>query len=83
VRLKSARLALVVDQNPNDYTRPHVWTFYDVTERKVVKPEAIDLATSAGHEDIICSDNAEVYGVENFPALREMVFTSASKAAAH
>ena len=83
VRLNTAHLALVVDQNPNDYTRPHVWTFYNVTERKVIKPEAIDLATSTSHEDIVCSDNAETYGVDNFPALREMVFTSASKAAAH
>ena len=49
----------------------------------MIKPEAIDLATSTSHEDIVCSDNAETYGVDNFPALREMVFTSASKAAAH
>jgi hypothetical protein len=45
-----------------------------------VKPEDIDLARFTGHEEIVCSDDAEGYGIENFAHLREMVFTSASKA---
>lgn len=80
VRLTSDRLALVVDQNPEDYTRPRVWAFYDIAQRRIVKPEDIDLARFTGHEEIVCSDDAEGYGIENFAHLREMVFTSASKA---
>lgn len=80
VRLSSGRLALVIDQHAEDYTRPRVWTFYDVQERRITKPEDIDLIERAGREEIVCSDNADGYGIANFPALREMVFTSASKA---
>jgi HD-GYP domain-containing protein (c-di-GMP phosphodiesterase class II) len=80
VRLSSGQLALVVDQNPEDYTRPRVWTFYDTNERKVVKPQDINLLESRGHEEILCSDDGQEYNIPNFAALREMVFTSASKA---
>lgn len=82
VLLSSHRLALVVDQNPEDYTRPRVWTFYDTSDSKVMKPEDINLMDSAGHEDIVSSADPEGYNIANFAALREMVFTSASKAMA-
>lgn len=80
VRLTTGRLALVVDQNAADYTRPRVWAFYDVSSRRVIKPEDIDLLQSKGRVEIICSDDAATYGVDNFPAIREMVFNSACKA---
>ena len=80
VLLTSHRLALVVDQNPDDYTRPRVWTFYDTSEAKVIRPEDINLIDSLGHEDIVSSADPDGYNIPNFAALREMVFTSASKA---
>ncbi len=82
VLLTSHRLALVVDQNPDDYTRPRVWTFYDTAQARVIKPEDINLIDSAGHEDIVSSADPDGYDIPNFGALREMVFTSASKAMA-
>ncbi len=82
VLLTSHRLALVVDQNSDDYTRPRVWTFYDTQNAKVIKPEDINLIDSMGHEDIVTSADPEGYNIPNFAALREMVFTSASKAMA-
>lgn len=82
VLLTSHRLALVVDQNPDDYTRPRVWTFYDTADAKVIKPEDINLIDSIGHEDIVSSADPDGYNIPNFGALREMVFTSASKAMA-
>jgi HD-GYP domain-containing protein (c-di-GMP phosphodiesterase class II) len=82
VLLTSHRLALVVDQNTDDYTRPRVWTFYDTDQAKVVKPEDINLIDSMGHEDIVSSADPDGYNIPNFAALREMVFTSASKAMA-
>ncbi|MBO9581372.1 MAG: HD-GYP domain-containing protein [Sphingobium sp.] len=82
VLLTSHRLALVVDQNCDDYTRPRVWTFYDTVDAKVVKPEDINLIDSIGHEDIVSSADPDGYNIPNFAALREMVFTSASKAIA-
>jgi HD-GYP domain-containing protein (c-di-GMP phosphodiesterase class II) len=80
VRLDNGRLALVVDQNTQDYTRPRVWTFYDTAERKVVKPEDVNLLESRTGVEIVCCDDGQEYNIPNFAALREMVFTSASKA---
>lgn len=80
VRLTNGRLALVVDQNEEDYTRPRVWTFYDVSGRRIVKPEDLDLRLCKGRVEILCSDDAAGYTIENFPAIREMVFNSACKA---
>jgi len=82
VLLTSHRLALVVDQNREDYTRPRVWTFYDTDQAKVVKPDDINLIDSMGHEDIVSSADPDGYNIPNFAALREMVFTSASKSMA-
>ena len=80
VRLSTGRLALVVDQNLDDYTRPRVWAFYDVGSRRVIKPEDLDLRLCKGRVEIVCSDDATGYAIENFPAIREMVFNSACKA---
>lgn len=80
VRLTTGRLALVVDQNVDDYTRPRVWSFYDITARRVIKPEDLNLRLYGGRVDIVCSDDAAGYAIENFPAIREMVFNSACKA---
>jgi HD-GYP domain-containing protein (c-di-GMP phosphodiesterase class II) len=79
VRLTTGRLALVVDQNIGDYTRPRVWSFYDIASRRVIKPEDLDLSLCRGIVEIVCSDDASDYGIENFPAIREMVFSSACK----
>ncbi|MBN8818376.1 MAG: HD-GYP domain-containing protein [Sphingomonas sp.] len=80
VRLTTGRLALVVDQNVDDYTRPRVWAFYDVGSRRVIKPEDLDLRLCKGRVEIVCSDDAAAYAIENFPEIREMVFNSACKA---
>lgn len=79
VRLRSERLALVVDQNGQDYLRPRVWAFYDIGRRQVMKPEDIDLRNSATDE-IVAADDAQHYNVPNFADLRDMVFRSACKA---
>jgi len=79
VRLSTSRLAIVVDQNGADYTRPRVWSFYDIPGRTVTKPEDLDLRLWLGRCEIVCSDDAAAYDIPNFPALREMVFNSACK----
>jgi len=80
VRLTTGRLALVVDQNAEDYTRPRVWAFYDVGSRRLIKPEDLDLTLCRGRVEIVCSDDAEDYDIPGFPQIREMVFNSACKA---
>lgn len=80
VRLTTGRLALVVDQNAEDYTRPRVWAFYDVGSRRLIKPEDLDLSLCRGRVEIVCSDDAADYDIPSFPQIREMVFNSACKA---
>ncbi len=80
VRLTNGRLALVVDQNEQDYTRPRVWSFYDIGSQRVIKPEDLDLRLCKGRVEIVCSDDGAGFAIENFPAIREMVFNSACKA---
>lgn len=80
VRLTTGRLALVVDQNEQDYTAPRVWTFYDTGSRRIIKPEDLDLRLCKGRVEIVCSDDGAEYAIDNLPALREMVFNSACKA---
>jgi len=79
VRLSTSQLALVVDQNEDDYTKPRVWTFYDVNTRQIIKPEDIDLTLHRGRLEIVGSGDVEGHDIPNFPQLREMVFNSACK----
>ncbi|QYF96127.1 HD-GYP domain-containing protein [Massilia sp. PAMC28688] len=44
VRLKSARLAVVVEQNKHSYTRPVVRTFYCTASARALPPELLNLA---------------------------------------
>jgi len=80
VRLTTGKLAIVVDQNGADYTRPRVWAFYDIGAQSIIKPEDLDLRLWQGRCEIVCSDDGSADGIANLPALREMVFNSACKA---
>jgi HD-GYP domain-containing protein (c-di-GMP phosphodiesterase class II) len=80
VRLSNGKLALVVDQNVGEYTSPRVWAFYDLNIRSLIKPEDLDMRLFKDQIEIICSDDGSDYGIENFAAVREMVFSSACKA---
>lgn len=80
VRLNNGKLALVVDQNIGEYTSPRVWTFYDLNARSLIKPEDLDMRLFKNQIEIVCSDDGSEHGIENFAALREMVFNTACKA---
>lgn len=80
VRLNNGKLALVVDQNIGEYTSPRVWTFYDMNTRSLIKPEDLDMRLFKNRIEIVCSDDGSDHGIENFAALREMVFNTACKA---
>ena len=80
VRLNNGKLALVVDQNIGEYTSPRVWTFYDMNTRSLIKPEDLDMRLFKNQIEIVSSDDGSDHGIENFAALREMVFNTACKA---
>lgn len=76
--LGSRRLALVVGQASSDPTRPVVRTFYNITERRLVPSQDIELS-KAPDESIVGTGVPEDYGIEDFPRLREKLFAAAAK----
>lgn len=53
VRLKSGKLAVVVEQNKQIYTRPTVRAFYCTTSARAIPPELLDLCST--EEDCVVS----------------------------
>jgi len=61
VRLKSGRLAVVVEQGEEDLTKPLVRVFYSVTQRVGIPYDDIDLARDGGDE-ILSRERPERWG---------------------
>lgn len=57
VRLKSTRLAVVVEQNPNALAAPHVKVFFSTRAQMPVPPELIDLSQPGCTERIIARES--------------------------
>ena len=74
VLLRSGRLAVVVDQSPDDVSLPTVRAFYSAVTGTMIKPSDIELATCFGEDTIECSARPEDYGIADMPALREKLF---------
>lgn len=79
VRLRSGRLAMVVDQDPVDPACPKVRTFHSTDTRQAVRPEAIALGKCYGKEAIIGLADPEAYGIADFPRLRQRLFQEAAR----
>ena len=68
VRLKSGRLAVVVEPNAQQPTAPVVKAFYSLSAQMPIPPERIDLSRS-GRERIVAREASETW---NFPFLDAM-----------
>jgi len=80
VRLRSDRLAMVIDQDPADTQRPRVRTFFSIRESCFVRPANIALADCFGDDEIVALADPEDYGIADFAALREKLFNAGAKA---
>lgn len=80
VRLRTNRLALVVNQDPADGARPLVRVFYSIGEKRLIRPQDIALAQCFGEDAIEGAADPAVYGIADFPQLRERLFAAAAKA---
>jgi HD-GYP domain-containing protein (c-di-GMP phosphodiesterase class II) len=69
VRLRSHRLAIVIDQTPDDLTLPVVRPFYSLTDRAFIKGEDIDLAHCFGADQIMTRETPEGWDMSDWPAL--------------
>ncbi|MCB2079985.1 MAG: HD-GYP domain-containing protein, partial [Novosphingobium sp.] len=79
VKLRSQRLAMVVDQDPADHTRPKVRAFYSIAHKRMVSPEDIKLSDCYGEDEIAGIADPDAHGIADFPKLREKLFNGAAR----
>jgi HD-GYP domain-containing protein (c-di-GMP phosphodiesterase class II) len=70
VRLRSGKLAIVLEQNPAALTRPQVKVFFSTKSREPIRPQVVDLASATGAQDPI--EGPEPPEKWNFPYLNEL-----------
>jgi hypothetical protein len=68
VRLKSGRLAVVVEQNAGDLTKPQVRVFYSIARQARLAPMNLDLL-SEGDDEILSREKPERWGFAQWDAL--------------
>lgn len=79
VRLRSGRLALVVDQAQADGSLPRVRAFHSLEQQRMINPVDIDLSTCFGEDAIVGTADPAVHGIADFAALRERLFMAAAR----
>ena len=68
VRLKSDKLAIVMEQSTKSLTTPKVKIFYSIKSELRVAPEIVDLSTSVTDEIVSAEDPAK-WRLDNLDAL--------------
>lgn len=81
VRLKSGRLAVVVEKNEEQLTRPLVRVFYSVVKRAGLPYQDIDLATDGGDE-ILSRERPERWGFNGWDRLWPQILRGSNLQAA-
>lgn len=82
VRLRSDKLAMVIDEDHKDHTRPVIQAFFCLAKGEQIKTQRIELARSDEQEQIL--EIADLSGLDlpETAYLREMLFLSIYKNAA-
>ena len=81
VRLRSDRIAMVIDQDTSEPALPTVRAFYSITTGKHVKAKVIELANCFGEDAIAGIADLAEYGLPPAEDLREQLFTLGAKQA--
>ncbi|MCW1383523.1 DUF3391 domain-containing protein [Novosphingobium sp. KCTC 2891] len=76
VRLRSERLAMVVDEDPSDSARPTVRVFHSLATGKPIRQQTIALAHCYGEDEIVGS--ADI-AVPDIAGLRERLLAAAAR----
>lgn len=69
VRMRSGRLAVVLEQNPSALTKPRVKLFFSTKSGLPLKPQILDLTAAQGTDQIESREDPEKW---NFPYLNEL-----------
>lgn len=80
VELRSGRLAMVVDQDPADYAKPRVRTFFSLATGERVRAEEIDLANCYGADEIVGLANLSRFEAEDVLELRQRMMLASVRA---
>ena len=81
VRLRSGRVAMVVDIDPDDQARPVVRTFHSITANKPVRSENIRLAQCWGEDAVESIADLSQLPIYDLGKLQEKLLSEACKAA--
>jgi HD-GYP domain-containing protein (c-di-GMP phosphodiesterase class II) len=82
VRLRSDTIAMVIDEDQKDHTRPVVQAFYSLMEGKQIRPYRIELTRVGDEHRIMDIADLSGLGLPDPGYLREMIFLSTYKNAA-
>jgi HD-GYP domain-containing protein (c-di-GMP phosphodiesterase class II) len=81
VRLRSDRIAMVVDEDPEDFEHPVVKPFYSLKLDRRIQTKTINLARCQGEDEIVGIADLSGLILPEENQLRELIFLSAPKAA--
>ncbi|MEQ5789302.1 DUF3391 domain-containing protein [Erythrobacter sp. NFXS35] len=76
VRLRSEKLAMVIDEDRKDHTTPIVQAFYSYTTGEQIKPHRITLGGSGERDQILAVADLSGLGLPDDAHLRDMIFLS-------
>ncbi|MCR9178783.1 MAG: DUF3391 domain-containing protein [Erythrobacteraceae bacterium] len=79
VVLRSEKLAMVIDVDPKDHTRPILQAFYSLSKGERILPHRIALTNNADTDEITGIADLSDLGLPEDGLLREMIFLSAFK----
>ncbi|WP_018986729.1 hypothetical protein [Methylophilus methylotrophus] len=65
VKLKSGRLAVVIDQCPTSLLTPVVKVFFSTKSNMHLEPEIVHLSKIGGHDEVIGHEDPRVWGVHD------------------
>ena len=66
VKLKSGRLAVVIDQSPKSLLKPIIKVFFSIKLNSRIPVEVLDLSKSGVQDLIIDHDDPAVWGIHDF-----------------
>ena len=69
VRLKSGRLAVVVDQSAGSLLRPRVKIIFSITADRRLPPRVVDLSLPDAEDEIVGHEDPDVWGVDDIDFL--------------
>jgi len=69
IKLKSGRLAVVIDQNPSSLLTPIVKVIFSTKSNTRIKPEVIDLSKNGVRDEILGHEDPQVWGIKDLHTL--------------